>query len=46
MNLLEAWQGNRDASRVEAGDTGSLSSCHRNNGIPINFQEESDIITF
>ena len=27
--LLEAWQGNRDASRGEAGDQGSLFSCHR-----------------
>ena len=39
--ILEAWQGNRDASRGEDGDTVSLSSCHRDIGIPINFQEES-----
>ena len=31
-------QGNTDASRGEAGDPGSLSSCHRDIGIPINFQ--------
>ena len=45
-NLLEAWQGNRDASQCEAGDPGSLSSCPRDVGIPINFQEESGIVTF
>ena len=45
-NLFEAWQGNKDASRDEAGDPVSLSSCHRDIRIPINFQEESGIITF
>ena len=35
--LLEVWQGNRDASQVEAGVLGSLSSWHRDIGIPINF---------
>ena len=45
-NLLEASQANTDVSRGEAGDQGSLSSYHSDNGIPINFQEESDIITF
>ena len=45
-NLHEAWQGNTDASRGEAGDRGSLSSCQSDIGIPINFQEESDIGTF
>ena len=45
-NLFEAWQGNRHASRGEAGDPGSLSSCHSDTGIPINFQEESGIVTF
>ena len=44
-NLFEAWQGSRDASRGEAGDPGSLSSCHRDIGIPMNFQEESGIVT-
>ena len=45
-NLLEAWKGNTDASRGEAGDPGSLSSCHSDIGVPINFQQESGIITF
>ena len=44
--ILEAWQGNRDAPRGEAGDPGSHSSCHRHIGIPINFQEESGIVSF
>ena len=44
--LLMAWQGNRDDSRGEAGDPGSLSSCHRDTGIPIDYPEESDIISF
>ena len=44
--LLEAWQGNRDMSRGEAGDPGSLSSCHSDIGIPIDFQEESGIVCF
>ena len=35
--LLDAWQSNRDTSRGEAGDPVSLSSCHRDIGIPINF---------
>ena len=46
MILHKAWQGNRDASRCEVGDPVSLSSCHRDIGIPINFQEESGIVTF
>ena len=37
-------QGNTDTSRGEAGDPGSLSSCHRDIGIPINFQQESGIV--
>ena len=44
--LIEAWQGNRDASRGEAGEPESLYSCHRDIGIPIYFQEESGIISF
>ena len=43
--LPAAWQRNRDASPGEVGDPGSLSSCHRDIGIPINFQEESGIVT-
>ena len=46
QNLLEGWQGNRDPSRGEAGDPGSLSICHSDIGIPINFEEESGIIMF
>ena len=44
--LLEGWQGNRDASPDEAGDTASLSIFHRDIGIPINFLEESGIVSF
>ena len=45
-NLLEAWQGNMDASRGKAGDPVSLSSCHRVIGLSISFQEVSGILTF
>ena len=45
-NLHEAWQCNTDASRSEAGDRRSLSSCHCHTGIHINFHEESGIVTF
>ena len=38
-NLLEAWKGNTDASQIEAGDQGSLSTCHSDIGIHINFQK-------
>ena len=41
-----AWQGNTDTSRDEVGDPGSLSSCHSDIGIPINFQQDSGIVTF
>ena len=44
--LREAWQGNRDTSRGEVGDPGSFFSCHRDIGVPLNFQEESGIISF
>ena len=44
--LPEAWQHNSDDSRGEVADPVSLSSCHRDIGIPINFQEESGIIYF
>ena len=37
-NLLEAGQGTRHPSGGEAGDPGSLSSCHSDIWIPINFQ--------
>ena len=39
--LLEAWQGNREASAGEVVDAVSLSSFHRDIVIPINFQEAS-----
>ena len=45
-NLHEAWQGNMDAFRVEVRDQVSLSCCHSDIGIPINFQKESGNITF
>ena len=45
-NLLEALKRNSDASQSEVGDQGSLFTCHSDIGIPINFQEESGIITF
>ena len=41
-NLHEAWQGNTDTFRGEAEDQVSLSCCHSDIGIPINFQKESD----
>ena len=44
--ISTSWQGNTDTSRGEAGDPVSLSSWHRYIWIPINFQEESGIITF
>ena len=45
-NIYEAWQCNTHASWCDTGDPGSLSSCHSDIGIPINFQEESLIVTF
>ena len=45
-NLLEPWQGNTDASGGKAGDPVYHSICHSDIGIPVNFQEESGIITF
>ena len=35
-----------DSSGSEVGDRGSLSSLRSDIGIPINFQEESGIVTF
>ena len=46
MDVLEACHGNTDDSRGEAGDPGSLSICHHDFGILINFQKETGIITF
>ena len=45
-NLLEAWQGNTDASQGKAGDPGSVPCCHSDIGILSNFQEEPGILTF
>ena len=45
-NLNYAWQDHMDALGSEAGDQVSLSSFHSDIGIPINFQEESGIVTF
>ena len=39
-------QDDTDASGSEVGDEASLSSFHRDIGIPINFQEESGLVTF
>ena len=45
-NVNFAWQDNKDASGCEVGDQASLSSFHRDIGIPINFQKESGLATF
>ena len=41
-----AWQENTEPSACEAGGQASLISWHSYIGIPINFHEESGIITF
>ena len=45
-NLNSAWQDDADTSGSEVGDQVSLSSFHRDIGIPINFQEESSLVSF
>ena len=45
-NLNYAWQDNTDISGGDVGDQASLSSFHRDIGIPINFQEESSLVSF
>ena len=45
-NLNYAWQENTDASGSEPGCQASLISWHSLIGIPINFHEESGIVTF
>ena len=45
-SLSDAWQDITDTSGSESGDQASLSSWHSDIGIPINFQEESGIVTF
>ena len=42
----DAWQENTDPSGGEQGDQASLISWHIYIGIPINFHEESGIVTF
>ena len=44
--LNYAWQENTNASRVEPGGQASLISWHSYIGIPINFHEESGLVTF
>ena len=44
--FLKAWHGKRDVSGGEGGDPGSHSSCHRDIGIPMNFQVDSGILSF
>ena len=44
--LNSAWQENTDASGDEPGGQASLISWHSYIGIPINFHEESGIVTF
>ena len=44
--LNYAWQENRDVSGGEPGGQASLISWHSYIGIPINFHEESGIVTF
>ena len=41
-----AWQDNTDTSGGEVGDQVSLSSFHRDIGIPMNFQEDSSLVSF
>ena len=41
-----SWQENTDASGGEPGGQASLISWHSDLGIPINFHEESGIVTF
>ena len=45
-NLNKVWQDNTDTSGGEVRDQGSLSSFHRDIGIPINFQEVTGLGTF
>ena len=44
--LNYSWQDNTDASGGEVGGQASLISLHSDFGIPINFHEESGIVTF
>ena len=44
-NLNQAWQDNTDTSGGEVGVQVSLSSFHRDIGIPINFKEGSCLVS-
>ena len=44
--LNNAWQENTEASGGEVGGQVSLIILHRYIGIPVNFHEESGIVTF
>ena len=44
--LLEAWQGNRDATRGEPGDPVSLCSCHRDIGFLSIFMRSQALSSF
>ena len=46
VKLNYAWQENTDASGGEPGGQASLISWHSYIGIPINFHEQSGIVTF
>ena len=46
VKLNYAWQENTYASGGDPGGQASLISWHRYIGIPINFHEESGIVTF
>ena len=46
VKLNYAWQENTDASESEPGGQASLISYHSYIGNPINFHEESGIVTF
>ena len=45
-NLNYSWQDNTDVSGGEELDQASLSIFQKDLGIPINFQEESGLVTF
>ena len=45
-NVNNAWQDNTDDSGTLVGVQVSFSTSHSDIGIPINFHEESGIITF
>ena len=45
-NLNYSWEDNTDTAGGEVGNQVSLSSFHRDFGVPINFQEESSLVSF